>query len=66
MIGTPEIIVLLAIALLIFGPKKLPEVGRSLGLAMRELRRASNDLMSTIDSVADTDEDDTATRKKGG
>jgi len=48
MLGTQEIIIILALALLVFGPKKLPEIGRSLGSAMRELRRASNDLMSAI------------------
>lgn len=42
-IGLPEMGVILVIALLIFGPKKLPEIGRSLGKALRGLQQASND-----------------------
>jgi len=37
-IGLPEILILLVIVLLIFGPKKLPELGRSLGRGMREFK----------------------------
>lgn len=39
-IGAPEMIVLLVIALLVFGPKKLPDLGRSLGGGMREFKQA--------------------------
>jgi TatA/E family protein of Tat protein translocase len=39
---------ILIIGLIIFGPKKLPEIGRSLGNAIREFRRASNDIMNTL------------------
>ena len=39
-IGLPEILVVLGIALLIFGPKRLPELGRSLGRGMREFRQS--------------------------
>jgi len=49
-IGGPELVIILCLALLIFGPKKMPEIGRSLGTAMRELRRASNDFMSAIET----------------
>lgn len=45
-IGTPELIVIGVLALLVFGPKKLPEIGKNVGAAMREFRRASRDLMS--------------------
>lgn len=48
-VGAPEIIVILAIALIIFGPKKLPEIGRSIGQGLRELRMASRDIMDTIE-----------------
>lgn len=48
-IGFPEIILILIIALLIFGPKKLPEIGKSIGKAISELRRASNELKETIE-----------------
>jgi len=43
-IGLPELLVILAIALLIFGPKKLPEVGRSIGKALREFRKTSDEI----------------------
>ncbi|MDO8588736.1 MAG: twin-arginine translocase TatA/TatE family subunit [Armatimonadota bacterium] len=48
-LGPGELITILVLALLIFGPKKLPEIGRSLGSAMRDLRRASNDFMSAVE-----------------
>ena len=43
-IGLPEMLVIMAIALLIFGPKKLPEVGRSLGKAMREFKKSTEEI----------------------
>lgn len=49
-IGTPELVIILAIALLLFGPKKLPEIGRSIGQGLRELRKASNQAMSIFDA----------------
>ena len=52
MVGSTELIVVMIIALLVFGPKKMPEIGRSIGSALRELRRASNDFMSAIESPA--------------
>lgn len=48
-IGTPEMIVIFLLALLLFGPKELPQLGRKLGRAMTEFRRASNELKSTFD-----------------
>ncbi len=48
-IGFPELILILVIALLIFGPKKLPEIGKSIGRAIAELKRASNELKETIE-----------------
>jgi TatA/E family protein of Tat protein translocase len=44
MIGTLELALIFIIALILFGPKKLPELARSLGEAMREFKRAMNDL----------------------
>ena len=52
-IGTPEIIIILAIALILFGPSKLPEIGKSLGQGLRELRKASREIMSTIEDDDD-------------
>lgn len=55
--GFQEIAVILLIALLIFGPKKLPEIGRILGKTVRELRRASNEFTSSIKSFDDDDDE---------
>ena len=48
-IGMPELIIILTIALIIFGPRKLPELGRSLGRSLSEFKRASNELKHTLD-----------------
>jgi sec-independent protein translocase protein TatA len=48
-IGMPELIIILVIALIIFGPRKLPELGRSLGKSIGEFKKASNELRSTLD-----------------
>ena len=48
-IGMPELIVIFVIALIIFGPRKLPELGRSLGKGINEFKRASNELKSTFE-----------------
>jgi sec-independent protein translocase protein TatA len=48
-IGTPEILLILVIALLLFGPQKLPELGKSLGRAIREFKKASSELQETIE-----------------
>ncbi len=48
-VGVPELIFIFILALLIFGPRKLPELGRTLGKALAEFRRASADLRSAMD-----------------
>ena len=48
-LGFPELIVIFVIALIIFGPRKLPELGKSLGKSIAEFKRASNELRSTLD-----------------
>ena len=48
-IGMPELIIILVIALIIFGPRKLPELGRSLGRSIGEFKKASNELRSTLE-----------------
>jgi sec-independent protein translocase protein TatA len=48
-IGMPELVVIFFIALIIFGPRKLPELGRSLGRSLGEFRRASNELRNTLE-----------------
>jgi TatA/E family protein of Tat protein translocase len=48
-IGMPELIIILVIALIIFGPRKLPELGKSLGRSINEFKRASADLQNTLE-----------------
>jgi sec-independent protein translocase protein TatA len=47
-IGTPEMIVIMIVALLVFGPRKLPEIGRQIGGAMREFKKFSSDVQDTF------------------
>jgi len=48
-IGMPELLVIFVIALIIFGPRKLPELGRSLGKSLAEFKKASNELRNTLE-----------------
>jgi sec-independent protein translocase protein TatA len=48
-IGMPELILIFVVALLVFGPRKLPEIGKSLGRGLAEFKRASEDLKKTIE-----------------
>jgi sec-independent protein translocase protein TatA len=48
-IGMPELIIIFVIALIIFGPRKLPELGRSLGKSLAEFKKASNELRNTLE-----------------
>ncbi len=49
-LGFPEMIFIFVIALIIFGPKKLPEIGRQIGKAMNEFKRASNEFKAQVES----------------
>ena len=55
-IGFPELLVILSIALLVFGPKKLPEVGKSIGKALREFRRTSDEIKEKIEEEIQAEE----------
>ena len=55
-IGMPELVIIFVIALIIFGPRKLPELGRSLGKSLAEFKRASNELKSTLEEEIRLDE----------
>jgi TatA/E family protein of Tat protein translocase len=59
-IGMPELLVIMVIALIIFGPRKLPELGRSLGRSLNEFKRASNELKHTLDEEIRVEEQRTA------
>ena len=48
-LGMPELLMIVVLALLLFGPKKLPEIGKQVGKALGEFKRASNDLKRTIE-----------------
>ena len=48
-VGLPELIIIFTIALIVFGPRKLPELGKSLGKSIAEFKRASNELKNTLD-----------------
>ena len=48
-IGMPELLIIFTVALIVFGPRKLPELGRSLGKSLQEFKRASNELKHTLD-----------------
>ena len=61
-IGMPELIIILVIALIIFGPRKLPELGRSLGRSIGEFKRASNELRNTLDEEIRIEEQKAAER----
>ena len=50
-VGLPEVTVILILALLIFGPKKLPELGKQLGKTLKSLKEASNEFQNEIDQV---------------
>jgi sec-independent protein translocase protein TatB len=52
-IGMTELLVILVVALIVFGPTKLPELARSLGKAMNEFRRASSELRTTFHDAAE-------------
>jgi sec-independent protein translocase protein TatA len=55
-IGMPELIIIFVIALIIFGPRKLPELGKSLGKSISEFKRASNELRNTLEEEIRIDE----------
>jgi sec-independent protein translocase protein TatA len=55
-LGMPELIVIFVIALIVFGPRKLPELGRSLGRGIAEFKKATTDLQNTFEQEVNADE----------
>jgi len=54
-IGMPELMVIFVIALVVFGPRRLPEIGRSLGRTIAEFKRASSELRDTFEREVELD-----------
>lgn len=54
-IGVPGLILILIIALVIFGPSKLPEIGKAFGSSLKEFKKATGDIMSDEDKVENKD-----------
>lgn len=65
-IGMPELMIILLIALIVFGPRKLPELGRSLGRSLSEFKRASNELRHTLDEEIRLEEQKNTDRQRSG
>src|SRR3954453_4760025 len=55
-LGFPELILIFIVALIVFGPKRLPEIGRMIGKAMGEFKKASDELKNTIEREVRADE----------
>jgi sec-independent protein translocase protein TatA len=60
-IGMPELILIFVVALLVFGPKKLPEIGKSLGKGLAEFKKASEELKRTIEAEIESSKQDAST-----
>lgn len=56
-LGMPELVVIFVIALIVFGPRKLPELGKSLGKSLAEFKRASNELRNSLEDEIRMEED---------
>ncbi len=56
-VGLPEVTVILVLALLIFGPKKLPELGKQLGKTLQSLKNASNEFQNELNKAVNEPED---------
>jgi TatA/E family protein of Tat protein translocase len=55
-LGIPELLVIFVVALLVFGPKRLPEIGRTLGKALGEFKKATDELKNTIEREVHVEE----------
>ena len=57
-LGFSEVLVIFVIALIVFGPRKLPDLGKSLGKGLAEFKRASNELKKTWEEEVETEEEE--------
>ena len=65
-LGMPELILIFIVALLLFGPRKMPHIGRSIGRALGEFRRASNEFKRTIEDEVAADDVRAVTKELDG
>ena len=65
-LGAPEIIFIVVLALLIFGPRRLPEVGRTVGKALGEFRRATTELKRSVNTELALEDERPVPRRPGG
>lgn len=63
--GPWELIIILVIILLIFGPKKLPELAKGLGKGLREFKKAAHDVKDELENVGDDEEENKAEKSAG-
>jgi sec-independent protein translocase protein TatA len=67
MLAGPDLLVIMVIAMIVFGPKKLPEIGQTIGKAMREFKKASEEAKESfeggIKELAETNESDLTEKK---
>ncbi len=62
-LGMPELVIIFVIALIVFGPRKLPELGKSLGKSLAEFKRASNELRNSLEEEIRVEEEKDRTAK---
>ena len=62
-LGMPELVIIFVIALIVFGPRKLPELGKSLGKSLAEFKRASNELRNSLEEEIRVEEERDRTPK---
>ena len=62
-LGMPELVIIFVIALIVFGPRKLPELGKSLGKSLAEFKRASNELRNSLEEEIRVEEERERTPK---
>jgi TatA/E family protein of Tat protein translocase len=55
-LGLPELLMIFVVALIVFGPRKLPEIGKTLGKALGEFKKASDELKNTIEREVHVEE----------
>lgn len=64
-LGLPELLAIFLIALLLFGPRKLPEIGKTLGRVMGEFKRATNDIKNTLEEEVEAEKAQERFRAEG-